>query len=256
MNKIPLIDTHTHLCDPIYDNDRQEVIRRAHQSGVETIVTVGENYHDALKNLELSRQYTELKPGFGLYPTYLDHDQADSLIRLIREYCEKCYCIGEVGLDYWKIQKTEEREIQKELFCLFIRLANQLDLPLNIHSRSAGKYAIKLLLKESAKRVQMHAFDGKPSTALPAVEEGYFFSIPASIVTSSQKQKLVKRLPLSCLLIETDSPVLGPVKGERNEPANVSIVIQVIARIKQVSREEVMETVFENTRNLYGKRII
>jgi len=125
-------------------------------------------------------------------------------------------------------------------------------LPLNVHSRSAGRHAIALLLEHNAKKVQLHAFDGKASAALPAVEAGFFFSIPPSIVRSRQKQKLVKQLPLSCLLVETDSPVLGPSPDERNEPANSVISINAIAEIKNISKEEVMETVFDNTCRLFG----
>jgi TatD DNase family protein len=99
----------------------------------------------------------------------------------------------------------------------------------------------------------MHAFDGKASTALPAVEAGYFFSIPPSIVRSRQKQKLVKQLPLSCVLVETDSPVLAPNPNERNEPANVIMTIEAIAEIKQVSTQEVLEAAIENTKCLYGE---
>ena len=109
-----------------------------------------------------------------------------------------------------------------------------------------------LLLKCGASRVQMHAFDGKASAALPAVEAGFFFSIPPSVVRSRQKQKLVKHLPLSCLLVETDSPVLGPDPKQRNEPANVTIAIQVIAELKVISKEKVIEAVSENTKRLYG----
>ncbi|MBT8364145.1 MAG: TatD family hydrolase, partial [Deltaproteobacteria bacterium] len=85
----------------------------------------------------------------------------------------------------------------------------------------------------------------------PAVEAGYFFSVPPSVVRSRQKQKLVKNLPLSCILVETDSPVLGPKPKERNEPANVSISISAIAELKNVSQGEVMEAVSENTSKLY-----
>jgi TatD DNase family protein len=102
----------------------------------------------------------------------------------------------------------------------------------------------------------MHAFDGKASAALPAVEAGYYFSIPPSVVRSRQKQKLVKNLPLSCLLLETDSPVLGPTPDERNEPANVRISINAIAEIKGLHEAEVIEAVTENTRRLYGNSII
>ena len=107
-------------------------------------------------------------------------------------------------------------------------------------------------VRHNAKKVQLHAFDGKASAALPAVEAGFFFSIPPSIVRSRQKQKLLKQLPLSCLLVETDSPVLGPSPDERNEPANAVISINAIAEIKNISREEVMETVFDNTCRLFG----
>jgi TatD DNase family protein len=128
-----------------------------------------------------------------------------------------------------------------------------LNLPLNVHSRSAGRHAIALLLEKNVERVQMHAFDGKSSAALPAVEAGYFFSIPPSVVRSRQKQKLVKRLPLSCLLIETDSPVLGPSPEERNEPANIWLSVKTIAALKDVSEEAVLAAVSENTERLYGR---
>jgi TatD DNase family protein len=100
--------------------------------------------------------------------------------------------------------------------------------------------------------VQLHAFDGKASTALPALDAGYFFSIPASIVRSRQKQKLVRRLPLSCMLLETDSPVLGPEPGRRNEPANLRIALKTIAELKEVPEEAVAEAVSENFKRLYG----
>jgi TatD DNase family protein len=133
-----------------------------------------------------------------------------------------------------------------------IRLALELDLPLNVHSRSAGKHVIPMLLEYGALRVQLHAFDGKASTAEPAAKAGYFFSIPASIVRSRQKQKLVRRLPLSCLLLETDSPVLAPVAGKRNEPANLKLALNAVAEIKEIPAAEVAEAVTENFERLYG----
>jgi TatD DNase family protein len=113
---------------------------------------------------------------------------------------------------------------------------------------------VALLLEENAARVQMHAFDGKAGAALPAVEAGYCFSIPPSIVRSRQKQKLVKNLPLSCLLLETDSPVLGPDLQTRNEPANAVVALKAIAELKRVAREEVACAVYENSRRLYATR--
>jgi TatD DNase family protein len=150
------------------------------------------------------------------------------------------------------VQEESGREIQREIFRSFIALGRELELPLNVHSRSAGRHAVDILLEGDATRVQLHAFDGKLSAAMPAVEAGFFFSVPPSIVRSEQKQKLVRKLPLSTLLIETDSPVLGPVPQERNEPANARIAVNAIAELKGIAVDEVIEAVAENTRRLYG----
>ena len=248
-----LVDAHAHICDLGFDKDRAEVLARARKAGVGAIIAVGENLADARKNLELAQQYPILKPAAGLYPTHLDLNQAREMADFIRQNRSHLAAIGEVGLDYWMVKEAPERERQKEILKQFIELSKELDLPLNIHSRSAGRHAIALLLENAAVRVQMHAFDGKAGAALPAVEAGYFFSIPPSVVRSRQKQKLVKQLPLACLLLETDSPVLGPSANERNEPANLSLSIKAIAELKDVDAAEVIAAVSENTEKLYGK---
>jgi TatD DNase family protein len=160
--------------------------------------------------------------------------------------------VGEVGLDFWVVKDAAQRQLQRRIFTRFIDLALELDLPLNVHSRSAGRHAVELLMARGARRVQMHAFDGKITAARPALEAGYFFSIPPSIVRSRQKQKLVRHLPLEALLVETDCPVLGPDPQVRNEPANLTIAIAAIAEIKQVPNEQVVASVVRNTRVLYG----
>jgi TatD DNase family protein len=220
---------------------------------VDAIIAVGENLADARKNLELAKRYPMLKPAAGLYPTHLDLKQADEMADFIRQKRSHLAAIGEVGLDYWVVKEAPDRELQKEILKRFIELSKELNLPLNIHSRSAGRHAIAVLLENTAVRVQMHAFDGKAGAALPGVEAGYFFSIPPSVARSRQKQKLVKQLPLACLLIETDSPVLGPSPNERNEPANLSLSIKAIAELKDVAEAEVIAAVSDNTEKLYGK---
>jgi TatD DNase family protein len=241
------------MCDPSYDEDRDAVLDRARNAGVKAIIAVGEDLTDARKNVALSQQYPILKPAAGLYPTYLDLKQARQMADFLRGNKSRIVAIGEVGLDYWVVKEDSDKALQREILKMFIDLSKELNLPLNIHSRSAGRHAIALLLENNAARVQMHAFDGKAGAALPAVEAGYFFSIPPSVVRSRQKQKLVKRLPLSCLLIETDSPVLGAAPDERNEPANIGQSVTAIAEIKDVSEEEVIAAVSENTERLYGK---
>ncbi|MBT8331190.1 MAG: TatD family hydrolase [Deltaproteobacteria bacterium] len=247
-----LIDTHAHICDPGFDEDRDAVLERARQAGVKAIIAVGEDLADARKNVALARKYPILKPAAGLYPTHLDLEQAHQMADFLRDNKSRMVAIGEVGLDYWVVKEDSKKALQREILKIFVELSKELNLPLNIHSRSAGRHAIALLLENNAARVQMHAFDGKAAAALPAVEAGYFFSIPPSVIRSRQKQKLVKRLPLSCLLIETDSPVLGPAPNERNEPANIWQSIKAIAELKDISEEEVVAAVCENTTRLYG----
>jgi TatD DNase family protein len=246
-----LIDTHAHLCAPEFTHDLDAVLSRARTMGVAAVIAVGETPADADRNLELSRRHPMIRPAAGLYPTVLELGQAEALHRFIREYRQELAAIGEVGLDYWAVQEEKDRELQQEIFKGFIVLAGEMDLPLNVHSRSAGRAAIDLLLKSGAVRVQLHAFDGRASTALPAVEAGYFFSIPPSVVRSRQKQKLVKQLPLTCLLVETDSPVLGPELAVRNEPANLALAVQAIAEIKSLPIQAVAEAVAANTARLY-----
>jgi TatD DNase family protein len=247
-----MVDTHAHLCDPAFEADLAQVLERAAGAGVAAVVAVAETMADAERNLQLASQFPMVRPAAALYPTILDAEEAGRVQQFIRTHRGSLVAIGETGLDHWRVQDDAGRGLQREIFAGFVRLAGELDLPLNVHSRSAGRHAIELLLDLGAARVHMHAFDGKPSSALPAVEAGFFFSIPPSIARSQQKQKLVRRLPLSCLLVETDSPVLGPAANERNEPANVRVAIEAIAQIKHVAEQEVADVVRANTRRLYN----
>ncbi len=247
-----LTDTHTHICDVAFDTDREAVLARAGAAGIGAVIALGEDLADAEKNMALARKFAILKPAAGLYPTRLDRTAAAAMAAFIRAHRAKLVAIGEVGLDFWKVKSRDEREIQKEIFAGFIDLALELDLPLNVHSRSAGRHAVNLLLARGARRVQMHAFDGKIAAARPALNAGYYFSIPPSIVRSRQKQKLIRHLPLQSLLVETDSPVLGPDPQARNEPANLNVAIETIAAIKELAPEAVVEAVVANTHALYG----
>lgn len=251
-----MIDTHAHLCDPVFADDLPQVLRRATEVGVDAIVAVGESLADARRNLELADLHGNLiLPAAGLFPTRLDPAEAAELAGLIRRERHRVAAIGEVGLDHWKIQDEAEREVQRDILSGFVELSKELDLPLNVHSRSAGRATLDLLLERGATRVQMHAFDGRAAKALPGVEAGYFFSVPPSISRSRQKQKLVRQLPLDCLLLETDSPVLGAQPDERNEPCRVVDSLEAIAELKGLPIEAVREAVTENARRLYGNAI-
>lgn len=250
-----IFDTHAHLCDGSFDEDLEEVLHRAAGAGVCKVLAVSEDLSDARKNLRLSEIYSMIRPAAGLYPDNPDQRQAEEMVVWIRKKRARLWAIGEVGLDFWIAKAPEDRELQAKIFSMFVDLSLELDLPLNVHSRSAGRHVIDILLFRGAKRVQLHAFDGKFGTALAAVEAGFFFSIPPSVVRSRQKQKLVRNLPLSCLMVESDSPVLGPEAEARNEPANSRIAIETIAQLKGETVQTVAEEVFQNTCRLYGKGI-
>jgi TatD DNase family protein len=264
---ITLIDCHTHLTDGAFAHDRPAVLQRARTAGVEAIAIVGQ---DLAENRGVLAAAAEVGPGgpallpfLGLHPDRFA-DRADPISdgeqaaigALIREQARAITGIGEVGLDYWVCQDEGRREAQREAFRTLISLAEALALPLNVHSRSAGRHVVALLKEMGARRVLLHAFDGKAGHALEGAEAGFLFSVPPSIVRSRQKQKLVRALPLAALALETDSPVLGPQPGERNEPANLTVAAAAIAEIKGVPVAEVCRITADNARRLFGLPIV
>ncbi|NIR29997.1 MAG: TatD family hydrolase [Gammaproteobacteria bacterium] len=256
-----MIDCHTHLALEDFDPDREAVIARARRAGVEQILVVGEDAADSQRVLEVCARHADvLRPCVGLHPDRFAEDRdapneasIAAVVQLARARRGRLVAIGEVGLDYWYVKTDERRAAQRNCLEQMAALAAELDLPLNVHSRSAGRHTIDLLAGCGAHRVLMHAFDGKAGHAIRAVEQhGYLFSIPPSLVRSAQKQKLVRRLPLEALALESDSPVLGPRPDERNEPANLLHTVRCIAALKGISEDRVRDATSENGRRLFG----
>ncbi len=248
-----LFDAHAHLAAPDFADDLPDVLARAESAGLCGVVAVGETPADAERILDLAARHPLIKPAAGLFPTILDRAAAADVLAWIRRNADRLVAIGEVGLDRW-IAKTEaEWRCQEDILAEFVTLADELDLPLNVHSRSAGRHAIDFLRRRAARKVLLHAFDGRAAAAMEGVEAGYAFSIPPSVVRSPQKQKLVRRLPLDCLLLETDSPVLGPDPAVRNEPANITTACRAVAELKGVTPETVARVTTDNARRLFPR---
>ena len=229
-----LFDAHAHLAAPDFADDLSDVLTRAESAGLCGVLTVGETLADAERILDLAAGHRLIKPAAGLFPTILDPAAAAAVLAFVRRNADRLVALGEVGLDRRVVKTEAEWCVQEDILAGFVDLADRLDLPLNIHSRSAGRHTIAFLRCCGARRVLMHAFDGRAASAAEGAEAGYAFSIPPSVVRSPQKQKLVRRLPLECLLLETDSPVLGPDPATRNEPANVVVACRAVAELKGV----------------------
>jgi TatD DNase family protein len=246
-----LVDTHCHLADSCFDGDRDRVVARAREAGVVCALVVGENEADNRRILALAEEDEFVRPCAGHYPSVLDLEAAARTEIFIREHRDRLAAIGEVGIDHRITEDPDEIALQHEIFARFAALSAELDLPLSVHSRSAGRDAIAILRDSPARKVVLHAFDGKYGSALPGIEAGFHFSVPPSIVRSRQKQKLFARLPLERLLLESDAPVLGPEPGERNEPANIVRSARALAEVLGVALEEVIEVTGRSARHLF-----
>jgi len=253
-----LADVHCHVHGQEFDTDRAAVLHAAGAAGVGVVLAMGEGFQDNQRLIEVAREHTHagdgarLVPCLGLHPDRAGREPLAPVIDQIRTHAAQLAAIGEVGLDYWVAKDDNEaRTHQRDNLTELAALARELDLPLSVHSRSAGHHTLDLLRDLDARRVCMHAFDGAARHAARAADEGYMFSVPPSVVRSPQKQKMVRRLPLSALLLETDAPVLGPDRETRNVPANVRVAAQAIADLKGLPLQHVLEVTSDNAWTLF-----
>ena len=256
-----MIDCHCHLAVEEFDADRKAVLERAQVDGVSRLVVVGEDVADSRRVLEVCRRYPGvLLPALGLHPDRFAEslsppDETDqvALESLVRKNRRQIVALGEVGLDYWRVRTRPRRRMQRRFLERMAALARELDLPLNVHSRSAGRYILEVLADTGADKVLLHAYDGKAGLARAAAERhGWVFSIPPSVVRSRQKQKLVRVLDLAHMALESDSPALGPDPGHRNEPRNILKVVAYIAAVKKVPEATVVKRTTANAVRVFG----
>ncbi|CAN8063357.1 unnamed protein product [Agarophyton chilense] len=263
-----MIDTHAHLTDSEFSADLEDVISRAHAVGVQHIVCVSESLSDARKALELSKQYAgTVHPALGLHPEHvatLSETQASVELQGVLELMQAAVvAIGEVGLDFsprvlsQAPNAEQAKRQQRNIFASFLQHAQQTGLPLTVHSRSAGHYALSQICEASAEApltAIMHAFDGRTIHAVNALKqmvERLYFSIPPSIVRSNSKVKLVRQVPLERLLLESDAPALAAVAQQRNEPAEMVKVVDMIAAITGQRGDNVRQQLWHNSLQVF-----
>lgn len=227
------------------------------------VVVVPVGSEEFSKVLDLSSKYGDiLFPCLGVHPVQVETDDqrsvamadVESALPIMEKYVDKLCGVGEIGLDFQPriCKDPDSKDVQKEVLRLQVEFAKKHNLPVNVHSRSAGRPAICALKEFGASNVVMHAFDGRPSVAMEGVKEGFYFSIPPSIVRNDQ-EKLVKQVPIENMLLETDAPGLGPEKGVRNEPSNIYISCEYIAKVKKIDPLEVKRATTANALKLFPK---
>ena len=239
-----MIDVHAHLQSEVFKDDLKDVLLRAKSNGITGVICASVDFSDAVKCLELGKNLDQIHSAIGLAP-YSDLSEIDKVIQLIKDSPD-IVAVGEIGLDY-PYKKYPE---QVEPFKKQIALAMELDLPVVVHSRSAGKYCFEILQEMKAEKVVMHAFGGSIKTARKAFDSGFSFSIPVTVLRSPEKQKLAREIPEELLLLETDSPVLNPEKG-RNEPANLVKSRDFIAELRGVKPEVIGKLTEKNAKSLF-----
>lgn len=252
-----LFDTHAHLDDDRFDGDRDEVIQKCKQDGIELIMNAGSNVETSVKSISLAGKYDFIYASVGVHPhdaSAMDEETAEVLAALAEN--KKVRAIGEIGLDYH--YDLSPRDVQKKRFIEQIDLARQLKLPIIVHDREAHGDVMDIFRKTRVKEVGgvLHSFSGSAEMALECLKLGLYISISGSVTFNNARKTVeaVKEVPLDMLLIETDSPYLTPVphRGKRNYPGYVRYVAEKIAEIKGISFEEVAQKTMENGKRLFG----
>lgn len=231
-----LIDTHAHLDDARYDSDREAMIARAREAGVEAFVTIGCDLATSQAAVALGDRYPSVYASIGVHPHEVKHIGGgwyDEFRRLAEHTHVVAY--GEIGLDYHYNHSSPKE--QRERFREQVALARELKLPLIIHTREAQEDTIAILKEEMASDVGgvFHCFSGDAWLAKDALDLGFYLSFSGILTfqNATMLRDIAKTVPLDRLLIETDCPYLTPVphRGKRNEPAYVSFVAQQLAHI-------------------------
>lgn len=256
-----LFDSHAHIDDKSYDNDRDDMIDRAKNENVQGIMSVGVDVTTSLKAIKLAGTYENIITSIGIHP----HDakecsqkNIDTLIRLAKENaCVKAW--GETGLDFNRMFSPAKD--QEDCFTKQLETAGMLDLPLIFHERdSKGRFyeILKSEAPESRKGV-VHCFSGTKEEMFKYLDLGYYIGI-TGILTLKERgaylRSIVPLIPEDRILIETDAPYLTPApqknKTRRNEPCFVKSVLLRLAGVRNADPEILSQTIFNNTTTLYG----
>ncbi|MDD1775589.1 MAG: TatD family hydrolase [Methanobacterium sp.] len=248
-----MIDSHCHVDFKEYNKNREEVIGRAREN-LSAIINSGASLGGNRRTLKLQAENPQfIYATLGFHPhnaVKADQNIIEQSLDEIIGNIDQAVAIGETGLDYHNLQGEEPKKRQKQLFERFIDLALQYEKPLVIHARDAEEIALEMVKNKNLNQVIFHCYGGDARTARAIVDEGYYISISTIISFSKHHQKLAAEIPLDNMLTETDSPYLSPFKG-RNEPSYVGEVIKEVARVKELTQDEVDRVTEKNAYKVF-----
>ena len=271
-----LTDTHCHLDFDKFDEDRQAVIQRATAAGVTRILIPALELESSLSAIQLAEAYPNVYAAVGFHPTDLDKFSEKSFEEMKKLASHvRVVAIGEIGIDYYWVKEREERAFQLEILRRQLSWAESIHKPVVIHMREEedawfGQASVDLLriLTEWHRELSvkdhplaekpgvLHSFNGNLETAQKAIALNFYIGItgPVTYKNAEEKRNIVKQLPLSRLLIETDAPFLTPVphRGKRNEPEFVIYIADKIAELHGTTRGQVAEITAANAAHLFG----
>jgi len=250
-----LVDTHCHLDFPDFDPDRDQVVQRAKEEGIAYIVNIGSSLKGSRDSLALANKFDFIYAAVGLHPHEADASDEKTLAEIsVLARKDKVVAIGEIGLDYFK--NYSQADNQRRVFRELLGLAKELDLPVVIHNRQAEDEVLQILKEVRPKAAVIHCFSGGENFLKACLELGFLISFTCNITykKAGNLRDLVKITPLESLLLETDSPFLSPegFRGKRNEPQQVKLLAEEVAKLKKTDKEEIARVTTDNARRFFG----
>ena len=254
-----LIDSHAHLDDDRFDKDRDELIKSLESNGISRVINPGADLPSSIKSVKLSEEYENIYAAVGVHPHSAD-EMDEGTIEVLRAFGnrEKVVAIGEIGLDYH--YDNSPRDIQRKWFQRQIKLANELNLPIIVHSREADQETFDIIKSQSDGNLTgvIHCYSGSVELMKEYIKLGYYISLggPVTFKNAKMPKEVAKAVPIDRLLVETDSPYLTPEphRGKRNEPLFVRHVAAMIAELRGMNIEELARATSENTIRLFNLR--
>lgn len=246
-----LIDIHCHA--NLYITI-EEIIKEAKRVGVEKIICVGMSAISLERVLELSNHFKTIYPSLGIHPEEVRRNkdienQLESIIEMIKRNSENICAIGEIGLDHHFVKDKELYPLQRKILEEMLFLAQELKLPINLHTKGAEKLVFDILPSFKIPNINIHWYSGPEDLLKSGIDRGYYFSITPAVSYSPAVKKTVLMVDTEHLLLESDGPV--EYSGKTGTPAMIRDVLKIIARFKKIHVKTIEDQIFENTKKVF-----